>query len=694
MSEKIIKNILKWGSFLVFVSFFLIIEKLYFPYVTGKQLYFNILIEVLLWLWFYLILKYPQNRPRLSLVGWSLSIWLFVLLLSSLFGVDFNLSFWGDTERMLGWFSLAHFFAFYLILITVFKNKKDWLFLLNGSVLSAVILSVYAFLNYDGAKFQGNVNMTSNISTLGNATYVAGVMLFNFFFVFYLWTISKDYLLKAWYVLAQILILAGFFYADVSGSQVALVAGLFVFGLIVGILSKSKRTKIYSLASAGCLLLILILSLVFRQAPIFDNNRVGKVLREFSSSNVSLNARTFAWRAGWQGFLEKPVLGWGWGNFAMPFDKFFDAGLYNWTPNEEYYDRAHDMPIEMLATAGLLGLLAYLAIFVAIVTVLIRAWRQQKIKSSVLAIVMAVFVAYFIHNLAVFDSLANFVCLIISLALVDYLINQEATPKEIKSKFNLDSWAGVVILALVSLLTIFLIYSVNVKSIKMLSAGVEAIQAWYSGNSEKALDGYQKTFAYKSPLDRDLRQLFVGLTISTPQGLSRATSGQIETFLGSELAGSRANLEFNPLDYTTLIHHAQLLEVIGAVSRDENSFDEALSTTEKAIDFSKEHLAAYKVKANILVSLNKYDQAIEVLRQSLKIAPSYTKTYCSLAYLELKFGFSTQETDVWKNLDNCLDSGEIRILKPGDYLLKVVKHYETINDEVRLKKVQKIMSAE
>ena len=41
------ENILKFGVILSLFSFFIIDKSLYFPYITGKQIYFNILIEIL-----------------------------------------------------------------------------------------------------------------------------------------------------------------------------------------------------------------------------------------------------------------------------------------------------------------------------------------------------------------------------------------------------------------------------------------------------------------------------------------------------------------------------------------------------------------------------------------------------------------------------------------------------------------------
>ena len=87
------ENILKFGVILSLFSFFIIDKSLYFPYITGKQIYFNILIEILAVFCLALVVKYPEARPKKSYITWSLLAFFASLLVSSFFSIDFNLSF-------------------------------------------------------------------------------------------------------------------------------------------------------------------------------------------------------------------------------------------------------------------------------------------------------------------------------------------------------------------------------------------------------------------------------------------------------------------------------------------------------------------------------------------------------------------------------------------------------------------------
>lgn len=687
MPQKILRLVLKVGVILSLLSFLIISDGLYFPYISGKQLYFYILIEALLPIWIYLLIRHPQYRPSFSWITYGLVFWLTVMLVSAIFGVDFNLSFWGDTERMQGWFALAHYFVFYLVVITVFRSKKDWQYLLNAVVAVAVVVAFYAWITADGAKFQGNVNLTSNISTLGNASYVAGLMLFAVYFLLYLWQQGGHKLLKIWYVLASVAVLWAFFYANVSASQAALVISAVVFLSALGFLSQSRKVKKWSWSAAGLMVFLMVAVFIGRQSALFDNNYVGKALRDFSGNNTSLNARLFAWRAGWEGFLERPLLGYGYGNFAYPFDKFFKAGLYQWTPNEEYYDRAHNMPMEMLATAGIFGFLAYLGLFAAVAV----EWRRCRIglnQPVAAAALAALFVAYFIHNLAVFDSLANFIALMTALALVSWLARSKEPESDAVSVAAIDQRRLMLILILSIILSAGLIY-LNVRTGRMLFATVQTAKLWQAGNLSAFFEGYDKTFSYRTPLDRDSRVMLTGLVLSAPTKLSQAPDYKIRQLFESLLRHSDQNLGHNNYDYLFLVRHTALLELFGLATNNQDLLERALVTTDLAIAHGGQHVAAFLYKANILLSLQRPIEAAAVWRQILDFYPQYEKLFCHLAGLELRYGIEIDEAEMWRNFDNCLDRGRINDLGRDGFLLEAVKHYENNNDKVRLDKLRR-----
>ena len=114
MSAKTYLRILQGGIIASLLVVFFVFADLLFPYITSKQFSFNILMEFLLVVWLVFILRYPQYRPKKSYITWGLTAYFAAILISCAVSVNLTLSFWGNAERMLGFFPLIHFLIFHL----------------------------------------------------------------------------------------------------------------------------------------------------------------------------------------------------------------------------------------------------------------------------------------------------------------------------------------------------------------------------------------------------------------------------------------------------------------------------------------------------------------------------------------------------------------------------------------------------
>src|SRR6056297_1122157 len=205
MPQKVYLWILRIGAGLSFISVFIVAGEFLFPYITGKQIYFNILIEILIVFWLAFIIKYPQWNPFkikegkgiLNKLGGGVTAGLiafFAVMLASCFtGVDFNLSFWGDIERMLGFFHVVHFLFLYFIIITVFRDWDDWKWLLMAFVAASMIVGLTGLYG-DHA-----------YGTVGNKAYMAGFMIFGVFFALLL--LYKEKQIWRWAYLIPVVVM-------------------------------------------------------------------------------------------------------------------------------------------------------------------------------------------------------------------------------------------------------------------------------------------------------------------------------------------------------------------------------------------------------------------------------------------------------------------------------------------------------
>jgi len=84
--------------------------------------------------------------------------------------------------------------------------------------------------------------------------------------------------------------------------------------------------------------------------------------------------RLAAWRAGFHGVAERPVLGWGPENYIVPYGKYGEGAA----TTVSAHDRAHNELVEELATKGLFGAGAYLAIWVLTFVVVVGYVRGER----------------------------------------------------------------------------------------------------------------------------------------------------------------------------------------------------------------------------------------------------------------------------------------------------------------------------
>jgi O-antigen ligase/Tfp pilus assembly protein PilF len=693
MSQKIYYKILQWGIYASFLVFPLINNNWLYPYNTPKQIFFNILIEALAVVWLALIIRYPEARPKKSWLTWSFLAWLGVLLITSLTGVDFNLSFWGDANRMMGWFHLAHWFVFYVILITVFKTKADWQKLFNLSLITAGLMTVYSLVKSPETGFDPGttVNMSNNISTLGHATHVAGVMMFCFFLALFGYLNSKERNKKIVYTLAGVLALVGFGYANVSGSQAGLAVGLVIFGLLYAFLAGSKKTKKISLISVGAFITIIAVLYGLRQVP-FMQNSFGKLFRDFSTQNTNLNTRMYAWRAGWEGFKEKPALGWGYGDFGVVYDKFFKGNYYRYTMDEEYFDRAHNNLIDLGATTGIIGLLFYLSIFVAIGYYLVAGFRQHKFGWLEFSIATAIITAYFIHNLAVFDFWGTYFMFFMVLAWI-FSLYQGQADSALGAKGNLTN-KEILTWLLAGIVGLFLIFNYNVAFAKSFIGTIKLTDILRTTpQSQELLDYYQEPFKNNTPMDRSGIELVLDFVDGQPELLANLSKEDRQTFFDYLINLNKKIVALNPDNSLTQARLGRTLMTACMNLEDKSYCQASLEPLNKSMETGGDHIPPYRVKSTVQLYLNDVDGAIATLNQALKIYPDYTQVNCQLAriYVQLKTSTEADRLLGKDYMKKCVASGGGQDFAQSEGVL--AQSYKEAEEAIKTDTEQKKLSA-
>jgi O-antigen ligase len=678
MRQKTYLTILKVGVYLSFLSVFLVWSDLLFPYITSKQIYFNILIEVLFVFWLAFIVKFSDFGPKRSWISIGLISYFIAILVSCFFSVDFNLSFWGDIERMLGFFHILHFLAFYFIVITVMRKWEDWRNLLIVSVAAAFLVSLYSFkINY---------------STIGNAAYVGGYLIFNIYFALLLFFRTNNWLAHSAYIVAMFFMLVSLKNTDVAGAYVGLGASVFLALFLYGSLNKNKKAKAVSWVALA--VLVVLVSAVFanRDSAFVRNNKFLRlVTREISLSKNTFQTRLISWRAAWRDFGAHPVLGTGYGNYAITFDKYFDPKFYNYTRSETYFDRAHNNLIDIASTTGIVGLLAYLSIFAAVGYYLARGYRKNKIPLINFVLLTSLIAAYFIQNLAVFDSLVTYISLMVALGFVYWLADgrEEAT-----SHLRGGGFVNKEIYALfgIGLAMLLVIYQYNIKPLKMLVGTIEGQTAFARGDTIGGYEAYKKALSYDTPLDRDSRDSLIRF-IAQGNLLKRVNKEKAREILNYTIKMSERNLEYNPRDSLMLLLNAQLLNTASVFYKDSREefyyySNQALEAVDKSIESSPGRIPIYFQKAQIYVTRGEVEKAIEILEYAVSLNEDYYESVCQLAKIQI----AEDKEDGYSNMGVCIDKGGARLLSPAGFVKRLVNYYVKEKDWPRVLKLYERLS--
>jgi O-antigen ligase len=112
--------------------------------------------------------------------------------------------------------------------------------------------------------------------------------------------------------------------------------------------------------------------------------------------DVSVTSRLMMWRDTIPMIMERPLLGYGPDNFAEPFKRYEGEDLRAFFPDGAVIDKAHNEFLQVAATTGLLGLAAYLWIFVSYFRNAYRSggWPLFALSGGVLAYILQLQTAF------------------------------------------------------------------------------------------------------------------------------------------------------------------------------------------------------------------------------------------------------------------------------------------------------------
>ncbi len=479
---KILKNIIWVGVFLSLLTPLIFSGRIMFPFIAPRSLFFMAVVQVIFWAWLILAFKDERYRPKLNLVtGFVLTLFI-VMILSTILGVDPAHSFWSDYERMSGLLMQFHLLAFFLVLSLLLKGEKDWIKIIDGTTIVALLVALISLA--DNLEVFSLPDYHQNGSTLGNTSFMGSYFLMAAFFCLYA-RLKAEGPKRIFYGLSFIIISSGLLFNPGGRAM----KGAFFLGIILLLmlyLAFSERRR-YLTSLARILLVVGVIAVLTIGILAFVE---GSLVRERIEGLRGMPQRFAVWELTMAGIRERPLLGWGLENYHLIFERNFDPRLV--IPQyggEVWFDRAHNVVFDNLATIGILGTIFFFGMFGAALFVFWREFLRKKIEIWAPAVFTSLIVAHFVQNLTVFDMLSSYIFLFLILAFAASLL-----PK--RKKVDLLKPAIIPIMTT----TILFVFSFNFFILSSYRGGANASLALISPLNE-AVGYYQK--GKEGPIGRD-----------------------------------------------------------------------------------------------------------------------------------------------------------------------------------------------
>lgn len=709
--KKIVRNITVISLFLLPIFPLIVANSYFFPFITGKAFFFRLLIEIAFAGWAILAFLDAKYRPKFSPVTIAVIVFTLVALLADLLGVNPMRSIWSNFERMEGWITIAHLAGFFFVISNLFghyeSNKKLWhkWFAANLGVGTAV--GIYGLLQLANvvAIHQGSSRIDAS---LGNSAYMAVYMLFMVgISVFVLlsekdrWSlkiIGKDINLTLYWTF---FVLSVIVYASLSNGQsinaffealrtfistntIGFIVGLLVtalsliypyrvlpllfsflifqtqtrgtiLGLIGGIIislalyslfAKGKANK-SRMISGGVIVAIIIAGIIFwsnKESSFVRNNEVLNRLATISWSDVKTQARGYIWPMAVRGALERPLFGWGQENFNYIFNANYEPAMY---AQEQWFDRAHSVFLDWLVAGGFVGLLAYLALYVLLLT---NIWKSSLTiaEKSVLTGLVA---GYFIHNIFVFDNIASYIMFFAILGFADSQFIGKHKVLFGNKTFQKDA-IEYVVLPVAIVFFVFVVYTVQYRVVKANTRLIDALIACSGGGTPDA-SLYEKALAVNvTTANQEIREQVLNCSlrvINAPQ----APGPMKQAFFALAMQEIQNQTSYAPKDARMYVLGGSFMNGIG-------QYTEAVPLLEKALELSPRKQSIIYDLATSYLNLNtNTDKAVELMKGAYESAKDNSQAKISYATTLISADREKEARELFKDDPSALDSPQV-----------------------------------
>jgi O-antigen ligase/tetratricopeptide (TPR) repeat protein len=633
-------------------------------YTLSRTLIFCVLVEAAFLGYCVLLLKNREYAPRGSWVLWTYGAF-FVLQAIAYYGsFDPGRSFWGTMSRSMdgGFFVQVHAAAFLFLLIAVFRSAARWQILfrmLLWASVAAALAGIYQFfdppvvqsadilLGPGTGRIQGPfANPITFATYLAIAFFILADSFAGRFATFMAGGVSGPFADKRWVWLGTGLIFAIAMIGSLSrGPRVGFAAGV-LFVTAFGIYRRMPTVRAIGLAMSGSVVLVIIgFALI---SPVTKFNPLDRFLPlvQFGSQkgdagglagDASVSNRVLTWNSSLQAIRERPF-GWGQEGFRYAFDRFYDPRLLTSRTAETWWDRAHDLYLDIAVPLGIPALIAYL-FFVG--SIFFTALFAHPLLAAGV-------IAYAVSGITFFDTLPTAVLFLTLAAYVVSLWEEAGAPSgknmvrekflhlyhSLKSIFVRDPspWRSIGAASGILVSAAVLLY--------VVSTSVSIMRANYFMNMTgslkyaDALGSFERALSYSAPeAIRNEIEYERSLYIARAADSGLVTGDRIRSDLLHAEHSLALVRQAHPHDAKILWLSAHIANLSAGLTdgQDRKDFAQsALAFAHAALEASPRRQQLLYEKAQALFIGDNYESAIGVLREIVDLSPHFPGSHFSL----------------------------------------------------------------
>lgn len=669
-------------------------QGMFFPFISGKNIIFRVLVEIALAGWAILAISDPSYRINIkkSPIMIAYGLFILVLLLANLFGVDTEKSMWSNFERMEGFVAHAHFFAYFFVLTVMVRTLSEWQKMWKIFLGANVLVLIYAYGQLLGAKGLFFANTFPNIAvwfssrfpihqsenrldaTIGNSAYFAVFCLMYIFIAALLWSQSKTPKKEWFYPLIIVLNLIGLLYSGTRGTMIGIFVGGFITLSLIAWKERGTMRKVF-IGSAVAALILISSIFIFKDSALVQSSPILSRISSISPNDITGASRISMWKISYEAWKERPLLGYGQDNFSYVFArKFLPDNMCNLEP---WYDRSHNVFFDWLVAAGALGLITYLSLYAVTLWFMWRRENEMTLKEK--AILTGMLAGYFIHNIFVFDNLTSY---ILFFALLAYITSRTKAGGSYHGKAIFDKdQINLLIAPIIGILLLITLYYINYRPILVNRLVIEAMTIIQNNKDLPFGDKVkiqQEAFAQAIAMNTlgsiEAREQFLQMAVrmaqikipdSLPQGEKQAAVNAINGLLMAASNDINASYEANKTDVRMLSIYGMFYNGIGDPVNAEKVLNDAIALAPNkqliAFDLNRSYLMQRKFNEAYALGKKTYDLSI-TCRDALKwfmMGAAYNGKYLEAkAYAKSKGQEVELDPDV---LGGVVASGQINV---------------------------------